>query len=124
MDAGETSAVAKAAKPAHPVPKPAGRKRHWLRGLLLLLVVIVVGGAAGGYWFLFGRVHRLDVYRQAMETIEKSKDLQSELGQPIHAVAWPLPAARIEESETDVRWDIRARTRGRKDGLTRTFTPG
>jgi hypothetical protein len=96
------------------VQKPGAKKRHWFRRVLLVLAVIVAGGAACGYWFLFGRVHGLAVYRTAMETIEKDKGLQSELGQPIGAVAWPPPAARIEESETDIRWDIQGSNEGAK----------
>jgi hypothetical protein len=41
-----------------------------------------------------------------MKIFESNKELQSELGQPITAAAWPLPAARIEEGETALRWDI------------------
>ncbi len=88
------------------VQKPGAKKRHWFRRVLLLLAVIVAGGAACGYWFLIGRVRGLDVYRTAMEMFEKNKDLQSELGQPITAAAWPPPSARIEEGEIDLRWDI------------------
>jgi hypothetical protein len=80
-------------------------RRNWRRLVLALLLLIVVI-AGGAYWWLIGRVHQLEVYRQAMEAIAADKDVQKSLGQPIRSLNYPVPSARMEERETDVRWRI------------------
>jgi len=84
-------------------------RRNWRRLVLVLLLlgVVVAGGA---YWLLIGRIHHMDVYQTAMETIRADKQMQQQLGEPIHSVKWPLrkavPSARIEDREIDIRWAI------------------
>ena len=87
------------------------------RRLVLVLLLLTVVLAGGAYWLLIGRIHHLDVYRTAMETIRADKELQQELGEPMHSVKWPLraavPSARIEDREIDIRWAIQGpRARG------------
>jgi hypothetical protein len=84
-------------------------KKCRCKWFFLLLLLIVIGGGAG-YWMLIGRIHRLDVYQRAMQTIRDDKQVQSQLGLPIHSNHWPpreaFPSARIEDRETDIRWGI------------------
>lgn len=76
------------------------------RFFLILLIGLVVLGGGAVYWAFFVRIHNLPVYRSSMRQIEASRELQEWLGQPIRAVHWPPPSARIETSETEVRWNI------------------
>ena len=84
-------------------------RRNWRRLVLVLLLLAVVI-AGGAYWLLIGRIHHLDVYQTAMEAIRADKQLQQQLGEPMHSVKWPLrsavPSARIEDREIDIRWGI------------------
>jgi hypothetical protein len=83
--------------------------RKWRCIVLVLLAMILLGGGAI-YWSLYLRVYRLDVCQSVMKSIQTNKELLDSLGQPIELVYWPsretVPAARIEESEIDVLWNI------------------
>lgn len=84
-------------------------RRNWRRLILIVLLVLVVL-AGGAYWWLIWRVHQLEVYQTAMQAIRADKDLQKQLGEPMHSVKWPLreavPGARIEDREIDILWAI------------------
>jgi hypothetical protein len=82
---------------------------RWSRVVLGLLLLVILGAAAA-YWLLIGRVHRLEVYRTAMQAICADKEVQKKLGEPIHSVHWPLrravPSVRMDQQEIDIRWPI------------------
>jgi hypothetical protein len=92
-----------------PCGTDGGCSRRCCRLARILLVLLIVLGVVG-YWWLFGRIRSLAVYRAAMQTIQADKRLQEELGQPIQSISWPprsaAPSARIGDSEIDVRWGI------------------
>jgi len=83
-----------------------GHGRRWPRRVLLALLVIVLVGGGAAYWALYARVLGLDVVQSAMTRINKDKQLQQALGQPIAPAGWQLPAAQINQAEKDVRWYI------------------
>jgi hypothetical protein len=80
------------------------------RCVFLLLLVLIVVGASVGYWWFFGRIHGLDVYKKSMQKIQADKSMQEALGTPIEVVNWPprtaAPSARVDDQEIDIRWPI------------------
>ena len=74
---------------------------------LLLAAILLL---AQHLWALFLRVYGLEVCRSAMQTIRDRQGTAGGVGEPIRdrllAVAGGRANARIEESETDVLWNI------------------
>jgi hypothetical protein len=81
-------------------------QRNWRWFVPTLAGVLLVLGAIAAFWGLYLRVYQLDVYRSAMRQIQADETLQDELGQPIRKAGWRPPSARIEDDETDIRWNI------------------
>jgi len=73
----------------------------WLWILAILIVLI-----SAGHWWFYGRIYRLAIYRSAMQSIQTDAKLRQTLGEPIAAVGWRPPSARLEERERDIRWEI------------------
>jgi hypothetical protein len=81
-------------------------RRNWLWFVPTLLIAIVLLGGCVAYWGLFLRVYQLDVYQEAMKHIQADQGMCKTLGEPIGPANWPAPAARVEDSEKDIRWHI------------------
>jgi hypothetical protein len=85
------------------------RNWKWFVPLDLLVTLLVVAGVL--YWVFYTRVYRLNVCQDAMCSIATDPDVQKALGDPIDPAAWPsresVPSARIDDSEIDIRWEIK-----------------
>ncbi len=92
-------------------PRPAETKevkrgwwrRNWKRVVIGLFLVVIVA-AAGGYYYVFGRIMLSEPFKLAWQEVKQSKQVESELGGPIHGgwtphgtIDWnsPIPEANL-----------------------------